>query len=288
MHIGESRPFENQRGFVTAQRNLAESDDRPVAIDFADPAAQCAERNVDRAVNPHLFALFGRADIQQRERLSAFKLGQHLGGRDAVHAAFDFVAQDVGRGDEVVDRRGEGRGVHQIGVGQLVNRHPGGQCHRGDVDPPLRVAGAGGLRTEQLAGRPVGDQFKKQRLGARHKMRFIRRGSQTGDCIEAGIAGLFLAESGAGNAVVKDLADGAAENAREGIFYAADGVGCDAALFISGRAERHIGRFAGDEVFLFGAVADGVDIRVRGLHLFIDRNGAGRTDIQSGILCEPG
>ena len=265
---------------VAPEGDGAEHNDFLVPRKLVDPAFQCAERDDPGAGDAHFLVLPDRADIQQHDILFGIHLLFDLARGNSLEVSGQLVFHDIGRGDDVVHGRGVGRGIAEVQAGDLLNGHAGQDGGRGHVYPLVTLPGADALRAEKPVGLPVGHELQHDHSGAGHEVLPVRRRGQHADGIKAGLARGVFREAGAGHAEIKDLADGASEDAGEFILSAADVHSGGAALLVGGGAEREIGGPAGDHVRGFDAVSGGIDAGIGSLHPAADPDCAGGTEFE--------
>jgi len=223
------------------------------------------------------------AHIQQDEIRPGFEPLLDFAGRQAVQQAIQLVAGDVGRQDKVVQGGRIRRRVAEVHLRQLVHRHSRRDRHRRHVHALVARARPHRLGAQELARALVHHQLEDHRPGRRHVVGPVRIRHQHRDGGIAALPGGGLGQARPRHAEVKDLADRAAQHAREPVLPAADVDGGHAALLVGRRAHGHVAGLARDEVGAFRAIARRVDIRVRGAQSGIHPQRAGGADLQPGL-----
>ena len=93
----------------------------------------------------------------------------------------------------------------------------------------------------------------------------------------------FLRSAGHGGRHVEHFHDGRSLRATEPGVASKDMIGGDPPLPIRRTRQRNLRRLAGNKIFDFHRVADGVDVRIASLHVLAYTDAAARPHVQFGI-----
>ncbi|MBA7571844.1 hypothetical protein ES708_13613 [subsurface metagenome] len=181
-----------------------------------------------------------------------------------------------------------GRGVGQVGIGQVVNggaKAEGGGQH---VNAFGRFARSYHLTAQQLAVGFFRHQLYQNLFALGIVGGMFVAGDKGGYYVVAGGLRLRLAEADPPHIIFKDLGDGRAEHAGEGLITAGDIGADDPAVFVGGRAQRRQYLLPGDQMDVLHTVPAGVDLGVAGLEGRVDGDASGGADFKPGVLSQSG
>jgi hypothetical protein len=137
------------------------------------------------------------------------------------------------------------------------------------------------LSAEQAPAGAIAGDAQVQLVGAWVVGLVVELDRPDRDRVEAGLAGVGVAQAGAGHGQLEDLGDLGAKGAGEGRGSAEGGLAGDSALLVGG-AERQVGGLVEEAMVGLDAVAGGQDVGEVGAHAPVDPDGPADAGLRAG------